>query len=109
MLMIISPAKTLDFERPAPTAEFTMPELLDHAQELINILQEKESFDIAELMKISMKLADLNASRFREWQRPFTSGNAKQALFAFKGDVYTGLNADALDEPHAEIHAFSSA
>ena len=97
MLMIISPAKTLDFERPAPTAEFTMPELLDHAQELINILQEKESFDIAELMKISMKLADLNASRFREWQRPFTSGNAKQALFAFKGDVYTGLNADALD------------
>lgn len=98
MLMIISPAKTLDYNTPAPTTEHTQPDLLDRSQQLIDIMQEKDSFDIAELMKISMKLADLNASRFREWQRPFSTDNAKQALFAFKGNVYTGLDADTLDE-----------
>jgi len=98
MLMIISPAKTLDYEHAAPTAEFTIPDLLDRSQELIDSMREKDSFEIAELMKISMKLADLNATRFREWHRPFTMDNAKQSLFAFKGDVYTGLDADTLDK-----------
>lgn len=97
MLMIISPAKTLDYDTPAPTTEHTQSDLLDRSQTLIDIMQEKDSFEIAELMKISMKLADLNASRFREWQRPFSTDNAKQALFAFKGDVYTGLDAETLD------------
>ena len=98
MLMIISPAKTLDYEHPSPTPEFTMPDLLERSQQLINLLQEKDSFEIAEFMKISMKLADLNSARFRAWHTPFTTVNAKQALFAFKGDVYTGLNADTLDK-----------
>jgi cytoplasmic iron level regulating protein YaaA (DUF328/UPF0246 family) len=97
MLMIISPAKTLDFESTSPTGNFTLPELLNRSQELIQILQQKTSFDLAELMKISMKLADLNVQRFHEWHLPFTPENAKQALFAFKGDVYTGLDADTLD------------
>jgi hypothetical protein len=98
MLMIISPAKTVDFETPAPGKAFTLPEFLSRSQELANILREKDSFEIAELMKISMKLADLNSLRFREWKTPFTPENAKQALFAFRGDVYTGLDADTLDE-----------
>ncbi len=98
MLMIISPAKTLDFEQPAPTSEFTMPDLLDRSGQLIDILKLKKSFEIAKLMGISIKLADLNVERFRTWHRPFTTENAKQALFAFKGDVYTGLNAETLDK-----------
>lgn len=98
MLIIISPAKTLDYDTPAPTAKHTQPDLLESSQVLIDIMQKKDSFDIAELMKISMKLADLNNVRFREWNRPFTTDNAKQAMFAFKGDVYTGLDADTLDE-----------
>ena len=96
MLMIISPAKTLDYESASPTGDFTMPELLDESQQLIDLMQQRDSFEIAELMKISMKLADLNARRFRQWQTPFTLENAKQALFAFKGDVYTGLDAATL-------------
>jgi cytoplasmic iron level regulating protein YaaA (DUF328/UPF0246 family) len=95
--MIISPAKTLDFDHPAPTDKHTLPDLLDRSQKLINILREKDSFELAELMKISMKLADLNHHRFQAWHTPFTSENAKQALFAFRGDVYTGLDADTLD------------
>lgn len=95
--MIISPAKTLDFEHASPTKEYTIPDALDRSQELINILNQMDSFELAGLMKISMKLADLNSSRFRSWQRPFTPDNAKQSLFAFMGDVYTGLNATTLD------------
>jgi len=98
MLMIISPAKTLDFEASSPTANFTMPDLTGESQQLIDALKEKNSFEIAELMKISMKLADLNRLRFQQWETPFTLKNAKQALFAFRGDVYTGLDADTLDE-----------
>lgn len=97
MLMIISPAKTLDFEHASSTDEYTIPDALDRSQELVDILNQKDSFELAELMKISMKLADLNSARFREWRTPFTPDNAKQALFAFKGDVYTGLNADVLN------------
>jgi len=96
MLMIISPAKTLDLEHPSTTSEHTIPDALERSQELINLLNRMDSFEMAELMKISMKLADLNNSRFRNWQTPFTPDNAKQALFAFKGDVYTGLDANTL-------------
>jgi len=97
MLMIISPAKTLDFDHASPTNKHTQPDLLAQSQQLINILREKDSFELAELMKVSMKLADLNHNRFQAWQTPFTQDNAKQALFAFRGDVYTGLDADTLD------------
>ncbi len=94
--MMISPAKTLDFESATPTSDYTIPELLDHSQELVKIMQSKTSFDLAELMKISMKLAETNVQRFRKWHLPFSPDNAKQALFAFRGDVYTGLSADSL-------------
>ncbi|MDH4654462.1 MULTISPECIES: peroxide stress protein YaaA [unclassified Pseudomonas] len=94
MLLVISPAKTLDYETPPVTSRFTQPEYLDHAQELIQQLRELSPAQIAELMHLSDKLAGLNAARYGSWHPDFTPGNAKQALLAFKGDVYTGLNAE---------------
>ena len=94
MLMVISPAKTLDYETPPVIGRFTQPEHLDHAQELIGQLRELSPQQVGELMHLSDKLAALNVARFGSWQRPFNPSNAKQALLAFKGDVYTGLNAE---------------
>ncbi|MDQ6995959.1 MAG: peroxide stress protein YaaA [Mariprofundus sp.] len=96
MLITISPAKKLDFQTPAPVPDYFQPEYLDRAAELIEILRNKDSFDIADLMKLSMKLADLNMQRYQDWHTPFTTANAKQALFAFSGDVYQGLDAASL-------------
>ena len=98
MLMVISPAKTLDFETPPTTKRFTQPQYLDHSQELISQLRELAPAQIAELMHLSDKLAGLNAARFGSWTPAFTPKNAKQALLAFKGDVYTGLQAETLSE-----------
>jgi cytoplasmic iron level regulating protein YaaA (DUF328/UPF0246 family) len=98
MLMVISPAKTLDFETPPTTERFTQPQYLDHSQELILQLRELAPAQISELMHLSDKLAGLNAARFGSWTPAFTAKNAKQALLAFKGDVYTGLAAETLSE-----------
>lgn len=98
MLMVISPAKTLDYETPPATQRYTQPEHLDHAQDLINQLRDLSPAQIAELMHLSDKLAGLNAARFGSWTPSFTPDNAKQALLAFKGDVYTGLHADDFSE-----------
>ncbi|MCH1924492.1 peroxide stress protein YaaA [Shewanella sp. C32] len=96
MLILISPAKTLDFETPAPVAEYSLPMFLDDSQVLIDVCRQLTPVQIAKLMSVSDKIAGLNAARFASWQQPFTLGNAKQALFAFKGDVYTGLDAESL-------------
>ncbi|MCP5325578.1 MAG: peroxide stress protein YaaA [Oceanospirillaceae bacterium] len=93
MLMVISPAKTLDFESPLPVADVSMPDLLQHSAELIDQLKTLAPHEIAELMGLSSKLAELNSNRFIEWQLPFTPQNARPAVFAFDGDVYTGLDA----------------
>lgn len=98
MLMVISPAKTLDYETPPVTHRFTQPQYLDHAQELIQQLRQLTPLQISELMKLSDKLAGLNAARYASWHPEFTPENAKQALLAFKGDVYTGLNAEDFGE-----------
>lgn len=98
MLMVISPAKTLDFETPPSTQRFTQPQYLDHSQELIEILRELSPAQIGELMHLSDKLSGLNAARFGSWTPAFTPENAKQALLAFKGDVYTGLQAETLSD-----------
>jgi cytoplasmic iron level regulating protein YaaA (DUF328/UPF0246 family) len=97
MLIVISPAKTLDYETPARTRRVTEPEFLDRSQQLVDDLRKLEPSDIRELMGISEKLADLNHQRFMNWQTPFTRDNAKQSVLAFKGDVYTGLDADSLE------------
>jgi len=98
MLMVISPAKTLDFETPPSTTRFTQPQYLDHSQELITQLRDLTPAQIGELMHLSDKLSGLNAARFGSWNPAFTPENAKQALLAFKGDVYTGLQAETLSE-----------
>ncbi|WP_158157123.1 peroxide stress protein YaaA [Pseudomonas sp.] len=107
MLTVISPAKTLDYETAPVTDRFTQPQYLDHSQELIQILRELAPAQISELMHLSDKLAGLNAARFGSWNPAFTPDNAKQALLAFKGDVYTGLDATTLadaDFTYAQDH-----
>ena len=98
MLMVISPAKTLDYDTPPATERFTQPQHLDQAQELITILRDFSPQQIGKLMKLSDKLAALNVARYGSWTPRFTPENAKQALLAFKGDVYTGLNAEDFSE-----------
>lgn len=95
MLMVISPAKTLDYSGTPATAEYSLPAHLDHSQILVEQLRELSPQQIAELMSLSDKLASLNAVRFAEWQPDFTVNNARQALLAFRGDVYTGMDADS--------------
>ena len=98
MLMVISPAKTLDFESPLATKRYTQPALLDESQKLIKVARQLSPADIGSLMHISDKLAVLNAERFNDWQPEFTPDNARQAILAFKGDVYTGLQAETFSE-----------
>ena len=93
MLMVISPAKTLEFSG-SPYPHFTQPTQLDDSQELINQLREFSATDIGKLMKISEKLAILNQQRYNDFQTPFTLDNARQALLVFKGDVYKGIDID---------------
>ena len=94
MLIVVSPAKTLDFETPPITEQYSHADLITDSAELIDVCRQLTPMDIASLMKISDKLAGLNAARFTEWSSEFTPANAKQAVFAFKGDVYTGLDAE---------------
>jgi len=98
MLILISPAKTLDYQSPLATTRYTHPELLDYSQQLITEARKLSAPQIATLMSISDKLASLNATRFHEWQPDFTPQNARQAILAFKGDVYTGLQAEEFND-----------
>lgn len=95
MLIVVSPAKTLDYETPPKTKVFTLPDYLGNSQELISRLCQLSSLDISELMKVSTKIADLNVDRYQAWSKKFTEKNAKQSVLAFKGDVYTGLDAES--------------
>ncbi|MDM1263011.1 MULTISPECIES: peroxide stress protein YaaA [Acinetobacter] len=107
MLALISPAKTLDYESALPTDSHTLPRLLAHSQELIDVSRTLSASEIANLMSVSEKIANLNVERFRDWQADFDFSNARQALFAFKGDVYTGLDAYSLkdqDIDYAQQH-----
>ncbi len=98
MLLVVSPAKKLDFETPLPTKSFTQPTMLEHSEALIKHCLKLSPADISSLMGISDKLAGLNAARFGEWQQPFTPENARPAMLAFNGDVYTGLDAFSFEE-----------
>lgn len=98
MLILISPAKTLDYQSELATTRYTQPELLDYSQQLITEARKLSAPQIASLMGISDKLADLNVTRFHDWQPDFTPDNARQAILAFKGDVYTGLQAETFSD-----------
>jgi uncharacterized protein len=96
MLIVLSPAKTLDFELPAKTRMHTQPAFIPHASELVDTLKGYSPARIASLMGISDALAHLNAGRFAAWSPDFTQDNSKQAVLAFNGDVYEGLDAPSL-------------
>ncbi|EDN56641.1 conserved hypothetical protein [Vibrio antiquarius] len=102
MLIVVSPAKTLDYESPLATEKFTQPELVEYSKELIDVCRKLTPADVASLMKVSDKIADLNVGRFQEWSETFTTENSRQAILAFKGDVYTGLDAETLSEADFE-------
>lgn len=95
MLIVISPAKTLDFETVPITKVHTQPEFLRESRQLVSQLKKLTPVEVSSLMKISDKLGTLNFLRFNEWKTPFTLNNAKQALLAFKGGVYTGIDAES--------------
>ena len=98
MLMLLSPAKTLDYKTPVTTNSFSIPDYLGKSSELVKVLKQKSFLDLMELMQVSQKIAELNVERFNQWKLPFSTENAKQAVLAFKGDVYTCLDASALSE-----------
>lgn len=98
MLVLLSPAKTLDYETPLTTETRSQPEFTEQAQPLIERLRQFAPQDIAKLMKLSDKLATLNVARYQSWSREHNTQNARPALLAFKGDVYTGLDAESLSE-----------
>ena len=93
MLIVVSPAKSLDYESPLPTKKFSEPELLDHSEKLVDVMAKKSPDEISSLMHVSPALGELNFARFQDWERPFTRDNARPALLAFNGDVYAGLDA----------------
>ena len=93
MLIVVSPAKSLDYSSRLPTRKFTEPTMLDRSSELIDIMVKKTPAEIGNLMSISPALAALNHERYMDWERPFTRRNARAALLAFDGDVYDGMNA----------------
>ncbi|WP_417843071.1 peroxide stress protein YaaA [Thalassospira sp.] len=96
MLAVVSPAKKLDFETPAPEMPVSQPVFLDDAVELVQVAQKKTRRDLMNLMHISEDLAELNVQRFAHFSTPFTRDNAKPAVYAFRGDTYVGLDADNL-------------
>jgi len=96
MLIVISPAKKLDYDTPAKVSTATTPDYMKDSAQLINRLRHYSAHDLAELMKLSMNLAELNFDRYEAWKPKATKTNAKQAILAFKGDVYQGLDAESL-------------
>jgi cytoplasmic iron level regulating protein YaaA (DUF328/UPF0246 family) len=98
MLIVISPAKKLDYTSAVNSPLTTQPALLDHSEELAQGLKALAPQDVSSLMSLSDKLGALNFERFQEWQTPFTDENARPAVLAFKGDVYKGLDADSMSD-----------
>lgn len=97
MLILISPAKTLDYSTP-PIQEFTQPDFTTDVKALVSVMKKKSAADIAKLMHISDNLANLNEERYKTFQKEFNFDNSKQALLAFKGDVYTKIDVDNYSE-----------
>lgn len=98
MKIVISPAKSLDYESDLPTKKYSEPSFSKEAERLHKILKKKSPKQLSELMSISDKLAELNWKRNQKWSLPFTPDNARPAVFAFNGDVYEGLDAYTIPE-----------
>ena len=98
VLIVLSPAKTLDFESPLPTRKHSVPAMVGESEQLIEVLATKTPAQIAKLMNLSDKLADLNVERYRTWEPTFTPDQARPAVLAFKGDVYMGMEIERYGE-----------
>ncbi len=94
MLLTLSPSKGQDFDTPSPSSIYSIPDQLNDSQILINKAKKLDIKDLKALMDVSENISILNVERFNTWQLPFTSENAKPALFAFKGDVYSGIQKE---------------
>ncbi|MBF4493440.1 peroxide stress protein YaaA [Flavobacterium sp. MR2016-29] len=106
MKIVISPAKSLNFEKELPTTQYTEPSFLKEARLVHKVLKPKKPGELSELMSISDKLADLNWDRNQKWKTPFSAENARPAVYTFDGDVYTGL--DAYSIPLEKLDALQS-
>ncbi|WP_299164702.1 peroxide stress protein YaaA [uncultured Eudoraea sp.] len=102
MKIVLSPAKSLDFERPIPTVKYTQPAFLEQSEKLIKVLAKKNPKSLSKLMSISNDLAELNWERNQKFSLPFTPENARPAIYAFNGDVYQGLDAYSISENNLE-------
>ncbi|MCU7837721.1 MAG: peroxide stress protein YaaA [gamma proteobacterium symbiont of Taylorina sp.] len=98
MLIVISPAKKLDFESLPQTDDYTQPDCLEDCAELIDVLKQYSAKQLEKLMHLSSNLAQLNHDRYHDWNLPFNPQNAKQALLTFKGDVYAGMNVESFSD-----------
>lgn len=102
LLFLLSPAKKLDYDSPVRTALYTQPQMVPQAQALIQILRHKSPAEIQRLMRLSEALTQLNVQRYQDWEPEFTLENARQAVLAFNGDVYEGLQANELSDTQLE-------
>lgn len=98
MIVVVSPAKKLDFESESLKSDWSEPDYLDHSEKLIGAARKLTRSKLSKIMNISDAIADLNYERYRDFSRPFTLANARQAVFAFKGDTYVGLDAETLSD-----------
>jgi len=103
MIAVISPAKTLDFENEVPQDSFTTPRFSTQTNRLIRELRLKKSGDIQELMGVSENIANLNVRRYKDYRNAHTLANSKQSIYAFKGDVYIGLDIDQMESADIEF------
>ncbi len=107
MIIVLSPAKTLDYESKLLTRKQSLPQMTDESQKLIEIMRTKSPADVSQLMSISPDLAALNVERYQDWQPEFTRENSRPAILAFQGDVYRGLDVSQFSErdfTHAQKH-----
>jgi hypothetical protein len=103
MLTVISPAKTLDFDTPTVTDAYTQPVHLTQSRKLVRRMRQLSGQELSKLMHVSGNIADLNQQRFKKWKTPFSPENARQAIFAFKGDVYMGLDAYSMTAQNVDF------
>ncbi|APX99891.1 peroxide stress protein YaaA [Lacinutrix venerupis] len=103
MKLVLSPAKSLDFESKLPTENYTEAQFLNQSEKISKVLKKKSAKGISELMHVSDALGQLNYERNQEWQLPFTTENARQAAYAFSGDVYKGLDAYTISKDKIDI------
>jgi cytoplasmic iron level regulating protein YaaA (DUF328/UPF0246 family) len=98
VLIVVSPAKSLDYESKLPTKKHSEPRLLEESRELVGVMAKKSPRELSKMMSISESLGELNHERFVDWETPFTPANARPAVLAFSGDVYMGMEANTFTE-----------